>query len=116
MNQVYSARDLMEANLVRDLLEREGIEAVVLGAALGFGRGGLPFTADTLPSVWVKPEDVEKALPIVDRHEAGYFEDERDESIDPPPPWICPNCGEEIEDHFTDCWKCQTPRPSDCSE
>ncbi|MCK5605920.1 hypothetical protein KAR91_28745, partial [Candidatus Pacearchaeota archaeon] len=25
--------------------------------------------------------------------------------------WTCPSCGEDIEDQFTKCWKCQTIRP-----
>ncbi|MHC4441066.1 MAG: putative signal transducing protein [Planctomycetota bacterium] len=113
MNKVYSARDSMEAHFVRCLLEREGIEAVVFGETLSLARGELPLTTDTLPSVWVKPEDVERAMTIVDRYEAGYFEDEGDESFQPPPPWICPSCGEEVEGHFTACWNCQTSKPGD---
>ena len=27
--------------------------------------------------------------------------------------WRCPGCGEMIEPQFSDCWNCQTPRPTE---
>jgi len=113
MEKVYSARDSMEAHFIRCLLEKEGIKAAVLGEILGAARGELPLTQQTLPSVWVKPEDVQRAAPIIERYEAGYFEDERENVEEPPPPWICSNCSEQIEGQFTHCWKCQTLRPKE---
>ncbi|UCD29296.1 MAG: DUF2007 domain-containing protein [Planctomycetota bacterium] len=113
MKKVYGARDLMEAHFVRCLLEREGIKAAVLGEMLGTARGELPLTQQTLPSVWVKPEDFERAMPLVDQYEAGYFADEAEDVPPPPEPWICPNCSEQIEGQFTHCWKCQTSCPDD---
>ena len=57
MVKVYSARDGLEAHFIRNLLEGEGIRAAVLGETLAFGRGDLPMTQETLPGVWVNPED-----------------------------------------------------------
>ena len=113
MKKVYTARDSMEAHFVRCLLEREGIEAVVFGEPLGLARGELPLTLQTLPSVWVRSEDVEQAVEIVEEYNQGCDMEGEDEMFEPLAPWTCPNCGEEIEGHFTDCWKCQTPRPGD---
>ncbi len=28
----------------------------------------------------------------------------------PGKPWTCPNCGEEVPDHFNVCWNCEQPR------
>ena len=69
MKKIYTARDSMEAHFVRCLLEREGIEAGVFGEPLGLARGELPFTPDTLPSVWVKSEDAERAIDIVGEYD-----------------------------------------------
>jgi len=113
MEKIYTARDSMEAHFVRCLIEREGVPARVFGEALSLARGELPLTQQTLPSVWVKSEDVEQARQVVNQYEAGYFADEQDNIPEPPPDWVCPNCHEQVEGQFTDCWKCQTPRPED---
>jgi predicted RNA-binding Zn-ribbon protein involved in translation (DUF1610 family) len=26
--------------------------------------------------------------------------------------WTCPNCGEKVEEQFTQCWKCGHNRPA----
>ena len=44
MQQVYAARDAMEAHFVKGLLEAEEIEAVVQGEALEETWGDLPLT------------------------------------------------------------------------
>ena len=116
MKKVYTARDSMEAHFIRCLLEREGIEAVVFGEPLGLARGELPYTPETLPSVWVRSEDAEQALDVVEDYDMSDDMDGDDGESEPLDPWICPNCGEEIEGHFTDCWKCQTPRPGDLDD
>ncbi|MHC4331384.1 MAG: DUF7577 domain-containing protein, partial [Planctomycetota bacterium] len=28
-------------------------------------------------------------------------------------PWTCPNCGEEVEAQFTNCWKCGANRSAE---
>lgn len=53
MQPVFSARDPVEAHLLRAVLESEGIAAEVRGEMLFGARGGVPFTPDTAPSVWV---------------------------------------------------------------
>jgi len=107
--QVYTAHDEIEAYFVKNLLEQAGLDAVVMGGTLASAYGGLPMVSDTRPSVWVLPEDLEHAEAVV----AEYVDNLTDETDAPPTgeDWTCPHCGETVEAQFTDCWKCQTPRP-----
>jgi hypothetical protein len=107
LKKVFIGRDAMEAHFLCDLLGSAGIQATVMGEALSTGRGELPLTGETLPSVWVRDTDVAKALTIVDEFVKGGQEDIAFAS-----PWKCPRCGEELEGQFDVCWNCQTPRPT----
>ncbi len=66
MKPVFSARDPVEAHLLRAVLESEGIEAKVMGEFLYLARGGVPFDNHTEPSVWVSDEDLARARRIVE--------------------------------------------------
>jgi hypothetical protein len=99
MRRVHVARTLADAYIVKDVLEAHRITCVVRGAHLVGIRGEVPMDVDTLPSVWVSEADAEEAYRLV----VG----------DPPPPsggWACPACGEEIEEQFSDCWRCGQSR------
>jgi len=73
MITVYSALGIIDAHLIRGLLESEGIPAVVVGAALQGGIGELPVTG--LITVRVENdlagragrliEDFERAEPVL---------------------------------------------------
>jgi hypothetical protein len=75
---VFSARDPVEAHLLRAVLQSEGIEATVQGEYLFLVRGGVPFDGSTTPSVWVDDEDVDRARTVVER-----FVRRRDLTIEP---------------------------------
>ncbi len=107
MRQVFVAQHPTEAYFVKDLLEREGIDAEVRGEALFGMRGEAPVTPDTLPSVWVSEErQSEKALAVVAAYRRG---DGRAAAAGQP--WRCLRCAEELESQFTTCWKCGSARP-----
>ena len=111
MQHVYTARDSMDAHFMKGLLEQEGINAVVQGEALQETWGDLPLTSESLPSVWVPDQDVDKALPIIDEYKRR---DEADAATGEPPArptWACPNCGQRVEEQFTQCWHCGHSRP-----
>jgi predicted RNA-binding Zn-ribbon protein involved in translation (DUF1610 family) len=93
----------MEAHFFRGLIESEGIGVRIVGEALGQVAGGVPVTS-TLPEIWVDAASAERALKVLAEARAGHWARTGGE-------WVCPNCGEAIEAQFTDCWKCQTPRP-----
>ena len=113
MQHVYTARDEMDANFVQGLLRQEGIQAVVQGQSLGTAWGTLPLSAESLPTVWVEDKDVERARPIIE----AYRQTDRanaDEAVAEAPraTWTCPQCGEKVEEQFTQCWKCGHNRPA----
>ena len=118
MRRVHVARTLAEAHAVRDALEGAGFACVVhlehppcgSGAAgeaseasedIGAGSE-LPIDADALPSVWVSEYQAERAIRLVVDVQGGLSE-EGD--------WTCPQCDEDIEGQFTDCWQCGASRP-----
>ena len=101
--RAYVARNLAEAHLIAGFLQAEGITCEVRGEHLMGAYGELPITFDTLPSIWVAPDDRLKARQRIDQalhgRTAGAIG------------WVCPNCLERLEPQFTACWSCGTPRP-----
>ncbi|MCG8409607.1 MAG: DUF2007 domain-containing protein [Phycisphaerales bacterium] len=124
MIKIYSAETPLDAQLIRGLLNHEGIEAVVQGESLWTVRGELPFTTETSPSVWVREENAERARELIDEHQqtknpaacggCGYDLSGLRGPVCPecgwafskPEPWVCPTCGEKNEGQFSECWKC----------
>ncbi len=110
---IYSATTEMQAEFLVQVLASHGVEAQTMGGALTQLAGYLPATY-ARTRVVVDEEDVDRARAIVRDFErsrkhpkpvAGAAES-----------WVCANCGEMIEPQFTDCWKCQTPRPPGARE
>jgi hypothetical protein len=108
MQRIYGARDSTEAEFVRGLLEAEEINAIVQGSVLEAARGDIPFTAASLPSVWVNDEDVERATPVVDEFRRGGPGVTQSQVA-----WVCPKCGETLEGQFTACWHCGAEKSVD---
>lgn len=128
MIRVYSASDEFDAHMIRGMLEENGLRCVIQGTALWGARGELPFTLDTAPSVWVADQaDHDRARQLIAEHHAqavprhcrncgydiqGLPEPRCPECGEPfrrpsdSQDRICPQCGELIEAHFTDCWNC----------
>lgn len=109
MQHLYTARDAMDANFLRGLLEQEGIRAVVQGEALQETWGNLNLTSESLPTVWVDDVDVARALPLVEdykRRDAADANLPEDAEIAEKPTWICSNCGRKCEEQFDRCWHC----------
>ena len=101
MKKVYTASGPAQAHLVKDLLEMEGVEAIVQGEGVFSAMGGVPFT---YPSVWIaNDEDLELAEQIV----ADFEESEKMQRTR----WRCPICGEEQDKEFDVCWNCGAERP-----
>jgi hypothetical protein len=102
----------MDAHFVKGLLEQEGIEAVVQGEALEAAFSTLPLSGTSLPSVWVNDPDEEKAALIVKDYAKVDVANADDKADDTPRrTWKCANCGEAVEEQFSECWKCGHARP-----
>jgi hypothetical protein len=72
MRHIYEASNTIEANLLKGLLENEGIESFIDGEYLQSGIGELP--ASGIVTLSVEEDDVEKALKIIESYEAGEYE------------------------------------------
>ena len=95
MKRVFSSHNLQVAHHTRNLLEAEGIPAVVKNELLSSAMGELP-PAECQIEVWVVREaDFEKAAQLL-RSPRG-----RNEA-----PWKCDACGELSGPQFTQCWRC----------
>lgn len=113
MRHVYTGRDAMDAHFVKGLLEQEGIAAVVTGENLNTVWSTLPLSATSPPGVYVPDEDEARAAVIV----ADYQQVDRanaEETVEGAPraTWKCANCGEAVEEQFTECWNCGHSRPA----
>ncbi|MHC4207226.1 MAG: putative signal transducing protein [Planctomycetota bacterium] len=109
MKKVYIAQDPPDAHFVAGILREHGITCEVLGEELWGARGALSVSPDTLPAVWIQDDGrYEQALNLIRQIE--------NKKLNPPSggsPWKCPNCDENMEAQYTDCWKCGTPRPEE---
>lgn len=97
MKKLYSANNLMEAQIVLDLLEHAYIPAQIFNQHAQGVAGEIPFT-HAYPEVWVnRDEDYERGKRIVQTYEktpatTGIIH--------------CPACSEENPANFQLCWKC----------
>ena len=98
MKKVTSAESLVTINHYKNLLESEGIRAVVKNEHLASIVGEMPFQ-EVWPQLWVTNDlDYDRALQLIDSDKIA------DES--PSAPWRCRHCGTENEGQFAACWQC----------
>ena len=65
MKQIYSARDEIDAEMVKNALADAEIESVVQSGAFSAVLRAIPVTEGSLPSVWVRDEDVDRATKVL---------------------------------------------------
>ncbi len=109
--EVYSARNLTEAHLVRNYLADAGIEARIVGEALQSVLGDVPFQVAS-PRLWVKPPEAARALEVIAEYEAELQQSEgkadeaasttNDESVE----LFCYHCGESLVGEQPVCPSC----------
>ena len=66
MQPVYQAQDVLEASIVKGLLEQYGIEVYISGFYLQGGVGELPASGNT--ALWVDDRQVSEAEEIIERY------------------------------------------------
>jgi len=104
MPLIYSAANIVEAQLIVDELQAGGMQASVTGSYLSGAVGELPPT-DVI-GVWLnEPQHMDRARSIIDDFEASRNKPERD--------WRCNECAEEVGAEFGACWQCGQARPVD---
>lgn len=98
MMQVHEAEHPFQAHFVKELLGAKGIASEVRHEDM---IGGYP-------SVWVIADtDFELAQELVSALARGQaIADSRSNS------WCCPQCREQIESQFTECWQCGASQPA----
>lgn len=97
MKKIYSANNLMEAQIVLDMLEHALIPAQLFNQHAQGGTGDIPFT-HAYPEVWIlRDADYERARKIVQQYEEIP---QTSSTVD------CPSCGEENPSNFQLCWHC----------
>lgn len=103
MKKVASSDSLITINHYRNLLESEGIPAVLRNEHLGGVLGEMPFT-EVWPQLWVTNDlDCDRAMQLISD---AVAEESPTES------WRCGKCGEENEGQFSACWNCGTEEPA----
>jgi len=84
-------------DILREMLEANGIACVVKNRALSVAAGEVP-PIETWPSLWVVDDaQADEALRLVETVM-------RDEDVGDP--WTCAHCGAEVDGHFAACWQC----------
>jgi putative signal transducing protein len=100
VKRVFSSFNQTAVHHARNVLEAEGIRAVVKNEFLSSAMGDLP-PAECQAELWVLHEtDAARAEEILRR------------GIVPGPSWSCPGCGEASGPQFTQCWRCGAYRPT----
>jgi len=100
---------MIEADLVRGILEEEGIPVILSGEHATSAFAGITALAEI--TLAVPEEELDRANRLLDE-----FESEPDEQVEAlaegssEAGWVCSLCGQFVEDAATACPSCQTPR------
>ena len=95
--KIYSAANIVDAQLICDALLNAGLQASIEGGYLTGATGELP--ADTLINVWLyEPMHRKRARAIIQDIEHSRKE--------PAFELVCPQCEEASTSHFSLCWNC----------
>lgn len=96
MKKIFSHENRMIVFNMKNLLQADGIETVVVNEFAAGGVGDLA-TFDTWPELWLEDEsrlaEAEAILRDVQTNSGGRS-------------WFCRQCQEQNEAAFQICWKC----------
>lgn len=94
----FGLHQRIEAGLLKNLLEQEGIACVLRNEELFAGLGEIPFV-EMFPELWVVDDEVyPRARLLLD-----HWLESQDKDAEA---WTCPGCGEHLEGQFGACWSC----------
>ena len=103
MIEVYRAKNLPEAHMIRVMLGEAGITATIDGDSLQTGLGDLPYGWLTAPRIVVEESQAESARQIVTSAEAQILKTHREHSTSE---LQCLACGAEMADSDVKCSAC----------
>ena len=93
----FTLADRAQAGLLKELLQREGVNCIIRNEQLFAALGEIPFL-ECSPELWVVDDEVwPRAKALLD----GWLSHDDDLGE-----WVCPSCGEQLEGQFGACWKC----------
>ena len=96
MHRIYFASNLIEAKLLKDLLDEQRIPSQIQNQCAIGAVGELPFT-QIYPEIWVKrQQDIDKAKLVIQSFQ----------NTDTSAEVICDKCGEVSPETFEFCWNC----------
>ncbi|MEA3173470.1 MAG: hypothetical protein QOF42_881 [Gammaproteobacteria bacterium] len=101
MKRVFRAASLWQVAHARNVLIMAGIESEMRNQYLAGALGDLPMF-ETWPQLWVEDaleSAALRALAVAAKAPSGE-------------PWICAQCGEQLEPQFTTCWRCGAAPPT----
>jgi len=102
MIHLYSAQDLIDAQLLVDQLNDGGIQATVQNSELQGAIGELPWSLR--PEVFIlDPSDLQRAIAVKESYETQRSKPIVGEER------VCPACNEASPPNFEVCWKCRKP-------
>jgi|WetSurMetagenome_2_1015567.scaffolds.fasta_scaffold528457_1 hypothetical protein len=103
MKKVYEGLDPLMVGLIKNILENEGISCITRNEYLASAAGEIP-PSECWLEIWVENDlqydDAEKIIKTV-----------LSDDLPSGPEWVCPNCGEENENQFSECWNCGREKP-----
>ena len=96
MKKLFTHENRIIVYNLKNVLQGEGINTVIVNEYAGGGVGDLP-AFDTWPELWVEDEaQLARAEAIVDKIIRG----------EPAHDWFCQGCGEKNDGAFQSCWNC----------
>lgn len=99
MKRLYASNNTLLLEQLQSALEEAGIAVVMRNMnRTGQAAGELPPIV-CWPEIWLRDaQQLEAARPVLDSVLAAIEH--------PGSPWICPQCGEQLEGQFGSCWRC----------
>ena len=109
MKKIYEHFDFPKVGHFQSILESAGIRTLLKNETQSSMLRGEVGIRDLFPELWVMDDSqyeraVEILTPLLQEKEA------------PGEPWVCPQCGEQVDGNFGECWNCQTERPTESEE
>ena len=97
MKRIYTAANLADAHLVRDLLRQAGISAHIFNEYAMAAMGDVPL-GSAYPQIWIpQPQQEQHARAVI-----AEFEKRSPQTAIK----ICSHCGETSPGEFELCWNC----------